>query len=137
MGMSAASRSRLASVGDDGDRFYLGYRWPGVATVRLPSGGNVSAAHSDRALADAVLRDRLHRAPHETLLDRFCHEWMLERGPGEFAWPVAAVDKWLASAAAGQPRRRCTSCGLHTRARRMRAGASQRCARGRWLRGGQ
>jgi hypothetical protein len=132
--MSRPPAIRPASTEYDRARFYLGYRWPGAATVRLPSGGDVSVPHSDCALAEAVLRDRLHRAPQKALLDRFCTEWVPLRGHGEFAWPVAAVDEWLAS---GNPRRRRATCRPHAPARGSRARASQRSVGNRLLRGGQ
>lgn len=138
MYISAPGPSRRpVPAGNHGDRFYLGYRGPGTATVRLPAGGNVSAPHSDRALAEAVLRDRLHRAPRKALLDRFCHEWVRARGRGEFAWSVTAVDEWLASAASGKPRRRGTSDGRYAPARHRPGRTSQRLARDRSLGGGR
>ncbi len=87
-----------AIVVSEGGRAYLGYRQRGGATVRLPSGAYVHVpSSSERELAAVVLDDRLGRAAPDPLVGRFEVDWVARRSQGEFVWPVAAVDEWLAT----------------------------------------
>ena len=81
----ATPASPPAVVVSEGSRAYLGYRWRGGATVRLPSGGYVHVPSSaGHALAAAVLGDRLGGAASDALVDRFRRDWVGGRARGEF-----------------------------------------------------
>lgn len=102
---TGSPRSPLAAAGDCA---YVGYRPSrGATTLRLPGGEHVVLGRDDeRALASAVLADRLGSPPDPALLQAFRDGWVAVRARGEFVWPVAAVDDWLAAAAATAPRPR-------------------------------
>ena len=94
----ATSAAPPAIVVSEGGRAYLGYRSRGAATLRLPSGRYVHLRPAaDRELSAAVLDDRLGRPAPAALVDRFDRDWVGRRAQGEFVWPVAAVDEWLAA----------------------------------------
>jgi hypothetical protein len=83
---------------------YAGYRWPGLSTVvRLPSGEHAALGADGRdgtGLAEVILRDRLGRPPGPALVEAFVAEWVRPFCRGEFVWPTAALDEWLAGAVA-------------------------------------
>lgn len=101
--MSALAQipSPFGTVVSQGGGAYVGYRWNGDATLRLPSGEYLHERPpwADRVLAAAVLGDRLGSEPGAALLERFRREWVSRNASGEFFWPVAAVDEWLAATA--------------------------------------
>ena len=96
--VSATPAAPPAIVVSEGGRAYLGYRSRGAATLRLPSGRYVHLRPgAERELAAVVLDDRLGRPAPAALVDRFGRDWVGRRAQGEFVWPVAAVDEWLAA----------------------------------------
>lgn len=122
-----------AIVVSEGGRAYLGYRSRGAATLRLPSGRYVYLRPpAERELAAAVLDDRLGRPASSALVDRFGRDWVGRREHGEFVWPVAAVDEWLAAhdpsvAEPAQPKRlRGAHRRAHAIARHLLAAPLQR-----------
>jgi len=113
------------------DDSYVGYRWPGAASVvRLPSGEYaVLSRDGDREsqLAQRVLLDRLHRRPGTSLLDAFLRDWLNPALRGEFVWPVEAIDKWLdAVIAAGHGSRQPNGPSARANRRRTHAPLARR-----------
>jgi hypothetical protein len=91
-------RARPPIAALEGDDAYVGFVWGGAGTVRLPSGAYVPLRAETRcALAEIVLAERLGRLPAAPLRDAFCHDWLHDDASGEFVWPLAAVDEWLAA----------------------------------------
>jgi hypothetical protein len=98
MVVSATPVARPAIVVSEGSRAYLGYRSRSLATLRLPSGQWVHLrCPAERELAALVLDVRLGRPASAALVVRFGRDWVGRRAQGEFVWPVAAADAWLAA----------------------------------------
>ncbi len=133
MSVPATPAAPPAIVVSEGGRAYLGYCSHGAATLRLPSGRYVHLpSPTERDIAAAVLDDRLGRPASAGLVDRFGRDWAGQRAQGEFVWPAAAVDEWLAThdSVVGEPappaRRRPALRRLHAIAHALHAAPHQR-----------
>jgi len=108
--MTAQPHASAPSAPAAGAGSYLGYRWPPASTaLRMPSGEHVVLPGTQaQLLAEAVLRDFLGERPCAYLSEAFVREWVRPFGRGEFSWPVAAVDQWVAEATAARVAERCS-----------------------------